>query len=412
MPFSDLSISGDGHSVPSPFKANIPEPERDSAGEGGADTGGIEESQTNSSRLQSQSLLQAAQSGPSYANSPASAAVALAPPLASSGSSNSADPHHELTTELRALYASLQECLEMRSAYMGVSLQEDNSNGSRGMEGNPKNWDAEFCERWWKSNEGKDQTEGLDLDLRIKVDGSAALENELLFIEDPYPTSSSRSASSYDVPKGMKPKPWRIYPAPPRPHWEHEDPDANRHDGVEKLSSTSHSHSNDISGPPRKIPPASPANAKAAQQLLENTGGKPGVWREADVEWPGEHFVLCPKQNGDQGEKETRKAKVDFGMDESGVCQVWVEEEETSSPDQKSSSTEEAVSSRHPPPLFHIPTLRTYFKSLDKLISVISSGPTKSFAWRRLKYLESKWGMYALLNEYRELSDMKRVPHR
>lgn len=41
-----------------------------------------------------------------------------------------------------------------------------------------------------------------------------------------------------------------------------------------------------------------------------------------------------------------------------------------------------------------------------------SNGPVKSFAFRRLRYLDSKWQMYTLLNEFQELTDSKRVPHR
>lgn len=44
---------------------------------------------------------------------------------------------------------------------------------------------------------------------------------------------------------------------------------------------------------------------------------------------------------------------------------------------------------------------------LDVVLSVVTDGPAKSFAFRRLKYLSSKWQMYALLNEYQELADMK-----
>ncbi|KAI9628511.1 hypothetical protein KEM48_011462 [Puccinia striiformis f. sp. tritici PST-130] len=48
--------------------------------------------------------------------------------------------------------------------------------------------------------------------------------------------------------------------------------------------------------------------------------------------------------------------------------------------------------------------------SKDEFVfDAISNGPAKSFAWRRLKYLESKFSMYVLLNEYQELADMKRV---
>lgn len=44
---------------------------------------------------------------------------------------------------------------------------------------------------------------------------------------------------------------------------------------------------------------------------------------------------------------------------------------------------------------------------LDFVLNVISDGPTKSFAFRRLKYLSSGWEMYNLLNEYKEIADMK-----
>lgn len=44
---------------------------------------------------------------------------------------------------------------------------------------------------------------------------------------------------------------------------------------------------------------------------------------------------------------------------------------------------------------------------LDFVLNVISDGPTKSFAFRRIKYLSSGWEMYNLLNEYKEIADMK-----
>lgn len=39
-----------------------------------------------------------------------------------------------------------------------------------------------------------------------------------------------------------------------------------------------------------------------------------------------------------------------------------------------------------------------------------SDGPAKSFAFRRLKYLASKWNLYCLLNEYQEIADVKVGP--
>ncbi|KAI6147470.1 AMP deaminase [Pisolithus tinctorius] len=63
-------------------------------------------------------------------------------------------------------------------------------------------------------------------------------------------------------------------------------------------------------------------------------------------------------------------------------------------------------------PIFDIPTIREYFVDLDFVLSVISDGPAKSIAYRRLKYLASQFEMYSLLNESQELAEMKSVPHR
>lgn len=68
------------------------------------------------------------------------------------------------------------------------------------------------------------------------------------------------------------------------------------------------------------------------------------------------------------------------------------------------SSTESDSPSK---PLYTVPTIKEYFQDLDEVLSVISDGPAKSFAFRRLRYLESKWNLYVLLNEYRELAEMK-----
>jgi len=49
---------------------------------------------------------------------------------------------------------------------------------------------------------------------------------------------------------------------------------------------------------------------------------------------------------------------------------------------------------------------------LDFVLGVISDGPIKSFAFRRLQYLRGKFTMYTLINEFQEMTEMKRVPHR
>jgi hypothetical protein len=58
-------------------------------------------------------------------------------------------------------------------------------------------------------------------------------------------------------------------------------------------------------------------------------------------------------------------------------------------------------------PVFEVPTVREYFMDLDYVLGIISDGPAKSFAYRRLKYLLSKWSIYSLVNEYQEMADMK-----
>lgn len=58
-------------------------------------------------------------------------------------------------------------------------------------------------------------------------------------------------------------------------------------------------------------------------------------------------------------------------------------------------------------PVFEIPTIREYFMDLDYVLNVISDGPAKSYAYRRLKYLSGKWSLYYLLNEDEETSQMK-----
>lgn len=86
-----------------------------------------------------------------------------------------------------------------------------------------------------------------------------------------------------------------------------------------------------------------------------------------------------------------------FGLNDEGVYQVY-----TSNGYDKGGAT----------PLSHVPRLKEYYMDLEYLLNVCSDGPAKSFAFRRLKYLASKWSLYGLLNEYQELADMKAVPHR
>ena len=59
-----------------------------------------------------------------------------------------------------------------------------------------------------------------------------------------------------------------------------------------------------------------------------------------------------------------------------------------------------------------MPGLREYYIALDVIGDIASDGPAKSFAYRRLQYLEGRYNLYTLLNEYEEVADTKKVPHR
>ena len=88
-------------------------------------------------------------------------------------------------------------------------------------------------------------------------------------------------------------------------------------------------------------------------------------------------------------------SELDFELDEGCVYQVY-----------------SSRSSDNRKKMFNIPTIRDYYIALDRILQISSDGPTKSFAWRRLQYLEGKWNLYFLTNEYQETADTKRVPHR
>ncbi|CAB3248655.1 unnamed protein product [Arctia plantaginis] len=57
-------------------------------------------------------------------------------------------------------------------------------------------------------------------------------------------------------------------------------------------------------------------------------------------------------------------------------------------------------------------TLQQYIQDKITMCNMIADGPLKSFCYRRLSYLSSKFQLHVLLNELRELASQKAVPHR
>lgn len=61
---------------------------------------------------------------------------------------------------------------------------------------------------------------------------------------------------------------------------------------------------------------------------------------------------------------------------------------------------------------FPYPDLNEFVSDMHRLCGMIADGPLKSFCYRRLSYLSSKFQLHVLLNELRELASQKAVPHR
>ncbi|OCF33342.1 AMP deaminase [Kwoniella heveanensis BCC8398] len=169
---------------------------------------------------------------------------------------------------------------------------------------------------------------------------------------------------------------WKIYPPPPPPHWHWKPSHGGPHPEPSSSDGTTHTDS---------------TTARDSQ-----------IFRKEDCAIPGE----------DEHQRT-------FALNDEGVFTVYSAD---SNPQSSASTSTPAVNGTPgtpaPPgpegktPLSRVPRLREYFTDLDYLLGVCSDGPAKSFAFRRLKYLSSKWSLYCLLNEYQELADMKAVPHR
>jgi AMP deaminase len=75
-------------------------------------------------------------------------------------------------------------------------------------------------------------------------------------------------------------------------------------------------------------------------------------------------------------------------------------------------STEESTDSPNPvlgPPPF---SRDEFIEDWNKIFAISVHGPIKSFCYRRLRFLESKFQLHTMLNETREIASQKRSPHR
>ena len=180
---------------------------------------------------------------------------------------------------------------------------------------------------------------------------------------------------------------WQIYPPPPEPVWEF---------GRDHGPATT-------SGPPSMsnsgVLPADQKPGGTYYTLSSSSSGGHAVSQQ-----PTSPIRKKRKPGQDIGEDFNisdllplpEAAEMDFKLDKNSVYQVY----------------ETSKSAELDSPILHIPTIREFYMDLDQVLNISSDGPSKSFAFRRLQYLEGKFNLYVLLNEYQEMADSKRVPHR
>ena len=175
---------------------------------------------------------------------------------------------------------------------------------------------------------------------------------------------------------------WKIYPAPPEPVWTE---DRQRPVGTQGGEA---SMGNSVTADDSK-PNGRSTTRQRGESVAESDKGPQSPTTKRRRKWGeaiGEDFDLndCSIP-GDVTDGTT------FELDEGSVYQVLTKNKK---------------------PIVDVPTLRDYYLALDTILDISSDGPAKSFAYRRLQYLEGRYNLYSLLNEYEEVADTKKVPHR
>ncbi|KAK3330860.1 hypothetical protein B0H66DRAFT_545062 [Apodospora peruviana] len=177
---------------------------------------------------------------------------------------------------------------------------------------------------------------------------------------------------------------WPIYPSPPEPAWSEDREKAGKSTQAPNSANTSLQNSLVLNVDKQRSGdsafdkfPDTPSRISAAKKR------KPG--QDIGEDFDMEDLLPLPEPS-----------ELTYRMDENGVYQVF---------ENKQSETADS-------PIVNVPTIKEYYLDLEELLTISSDGPSKSFAFRRLQYLEGKFNLYVLLNEYQETADSKKVPHR
>lgn len=59
-----------------------------------------------------------------------------------------------------------------------------------------------------------------------------------------------------------------------------------------------------------------------------------------------------------------------------------------------------------------MPSLRDYYRDANFISGVINQGPSRTLAFRRLRYLEAQFSLHKLLKEHEEFEEQRVAPHR
>lgn len=178
---------------------------------------------------------------------------------------------------------------------------------------------------------------------------------------------------------------WKIYPPPPDPVWTEDKarPAPNEEQLIGSASSSLYMtgpQANSVGNNWGSTVSTAPSDKAPLSPTSRRRGRKAG--KDIGVDFDIDECEIPGKDTSD----------LKFGIDAGGVYQVY-----------ENSETE---------PLVQIPTLRDYYMAMDAILDISSDGPAKSFAYRRLQYLEGRYNLYTLLNEYEEVADTKKIPHR
>lgn len=182
---------------------------------------------------------------------------------------------------------------------------------------------------------------------------------------------------------------WEVYPPPPNPVWNEQKARELAPEYIPPNSTSSSLYMAD----PRAHGDQGPIELQRWTTTASQAGSEKGPSSPTGMKKArkaghaiGEDFDLnecyIPRKEG---------RSLAFEMDGGSVYQVYDEQGQ---------------------PLAEVPTLRDYYVALDTILEIASDGPAKSFAYRRLQYLEGRYNLYTLLNEYEEVADTKKVPHR